>query len=322
MKRIIHKDTKQNKRHKLSKEREIINTLYINRPKSIVQTHCSKFLIGVEGNSIFRYNLKTKQKFRIAGSVCQRGHQDGTRNETRFDLPQDLTLSKDLKTLFIADWGNCVIRTICVGTGITSTLAGQVGRFDNVDSSKEKACFKYARHLKLSPDGNTLFVADYCDLRTICITTGQVDTICTKYKFIQDFELSPDGKHIYILNLKQCLKYNLKTNKSEIILEGQGFFWCKLSKNGQLLFISNRYENYIQVINTVKDDLIDTITTNFKPSKISNSISDDQLFVCYFENNNIQVLDISKYCTNFKTFLQLQLSKQSFLSRSLIKRFN
>jgi hypothetical protein len=36
----------------------------------------------------------------------------------------------------------------------------------------------------------------------------------------------------------------------------------------------------------------------------------------------IKICDISKYCTNFKTFLQLQLFKHSLLSRAVVKRFN
>jgi DNA-binding beta-propeller fold protein YncE len=296
-------------------------------PKSIIQTPCGKFLIGIESNSIFSYCLETKQKFRIAGCVNTRGHQDGTRNESRFNYPKGLTLSKDLKTLFISDRLNNVIRVVCVGTGITTTFAGKVNKFKQVDGSKEKACFYLPSTLKLSPDGKTLIVSDNSKLRTICITTGQVDTIDifdTFDTYIVDFALSPDGKHVIICHLNKVLKYNLETGKSEIILEDEGFdnfIGCELSKDGQLLFIVNEYK-HIQIVNIVTNKIIEIINLPFKPSKLKISTNAKQLYVIDYENDKIQVLDISNYYTNFKTFLQLQLSKHSFLSRLVVNRFN
>jgi WD40 repeat protein len=322
MKRSINKDEKHNKKQKLtdSKLCKIIDSIDITNPKSIIQTPCGKFLIGVEGFSIYKYNLETKQKFRIAGYVYRKGHQDGTRNESSFYSPNGLILSKDLKTLFITDGWYGVIRSICVGTGITTTFAGQVDRQQFVDGPKEKACFEYPISLKLSPDGNTLIVSDDSKLRTIYIATGQVATIDTFNTYIDDFELSPDGKHFIICHLNKVSKYHIETGKSEIILEDKGDLSCELSKDGQLLFISNYFSQYIKVVNLVTNEVIDKITVLFKISKITISTNANQLYICDLYKNNIQVLDISKYCTNFKTFLQLQLSKHSFLSRAVVTR--
>jgi DNA-binding beta-propeller fold protein YncE len=304
------------------KECKIIDTIYSINTACIIQTPCGKFLFGVKNNSIFRYCLKTKEKFRIAGSFYKMDHQDGTRDESGFNLPLGLTLSKDLKTLFVSDTFNGVIRAICVGTGVTTTFVGQVGSNKQVDGPKKKACFYYPSTLKLSPDGNTLFVADYSKLRTICIATGQVDTIDTFDNQIRNFTFFPDGKHIYILNSNQFLKYNLETCKSDIILEDNGYFGCELSKDGQLLFISNVTDQYIKVVNLVTNQAIDTINTFFKPYNLTISTNGKQLYIIDYKNGEIQVLDISKYCTNFKTLTQLQLSKHSFLSRAVVKRFS
>jgi sugar lactone lactonase YvrE len=303
-------------------ECEIMNTIEnIQYPEGIIQTPCGKFLIGIEKHSIFRYNLETKQKVRIAGSVDQFGHQDDTRNEARFKSPTSLTLSKDLKTLFVADLGNYVIRAICIVTGVTTTFAGQVGKRNCVDGSKEKACFEYLKGLKLSPDGNTLIVADDSNIRTICIATGQVNTICIFDICIYDFTLSPDGNHVTICHWTQILKYNIETGKSEIVSEEKGLEACGILNNEQLLFISY-LDNCIEVVNFDTNKVIDTITTRFEPQKMSISTNGKQLYVNDHDNDEIQVLDISKYCTNFKTFLQSQLSKHSFLPQQVIKIFN
>jgi DNA-binding beta-propeller fold protein YncE len=324
MKRSKTTDTKHNKKQKLSTNSEackIIDTIDIRHPENIIQTPCGTFLIGVEGDSIFKYCLETRQKFRIAGSVDQHGNQDGTRDEARFNYPTDLTLSKDLKTLFVADAWNRVIRAICIGTGITTTFAGQVGKPNHVDGPKEKACFEFIKIIKLSPDGNTLIVVDDSKLRTICVATGQVNTIYTIGSFrneIHDFSLSPDGKNVYISHWTQILKFNLETGKSEIILKGEtGFIGCDLSKDG-LLFISNHLNKEIKVVNIVTNQVIVTITIPSKPTNVR--IFTNRLYICNQRKPNIQVLEIYNYCTNFKTFLQSQLFKYSFLSRAVVKR--
>jgi DNA-binding beta-propeller fold protein YncE len=305
------------------KECKIIDySIDIQRPSDIIQTPCGKFFIGNEGHSIFRYCLETKQKFRIAGSVEQWGYQDGTRDESRFKMSGDLILSNYLKTLFVADTYNRVIRAICVGTGVTTTFAGQVGKYLIVDGQKEKACFARPQTLKLSPDGNTLYVSDVYKLRSICIATGQVNTIYTFEQQIQDFALSPDGKHIIICHCNEIVRYNLETGKSEIILKGDYFVTCDLSKDGQILFISNETNQNIKVVNLVTNQVIDTINISFEPGKLEISTNGKQLFVCCYFAKKIQVFDISKYCTNFKIFIQLQLSKHSFLPLQVINSFS
>jgi DNA-binding beta-propeller fold protein YncE len=298
---------KSNQNSKMSdlKECKIIDTIdNIKNPQGIIQTPCGKFLIGVEKNSIFRYCLKTKQKFRVAGSVDQPGYQDGTRDESRFYYPKGLTLSKDLKTLFVADSYNNVIRAICVGTGVVTTFSS-------------KSCPKT---LKLSPDGKNLFVVNNTDdLKTICIATGQ-DNQIDIVEDIENFTFSPDNKYIYICCFCDVLKYNLETCKSKLIFKGKrGYCGCEISKNGQILFLLNTWNNYIKVVNLVTNQVIDTINTLFEPSELNISTNGKQLYIC--NDNKIQILDISKYCVNFKTFIQLQLFNYSFLSRTVINRF-
>jgi DNA-binding beta-propeller fold protein YncE len=325
MKRSKTTDTKHNKKQKLSIISEackIIDTIDVTKPSCIIETPCGKFLIGIEGHSIFRYCLETKQNFRIAGCVNTRGYQDGTRDEARFKWPYGLTLSKDLKTLFVADDYNGVIRAICVQTGITTTFAGQFDIYDCVDGPKEKAYFEYPKSLKLSPDGNTLYVGDYFKLRTICIETGQVNTIGTFKNKIPDFTFSSDSKHVFIFHWTQVLKYNLETGKSEIVLEGfDEFFGCGISKDGQFLFITSYENKCIQVFNIVTNKVIDTIFVCIKPTKLTVSTKSKQLYVYNGKRDKVQVIDISKHCTNFKIFIQLQLFKHSFLPRQVI-RFN
>jgi DNA-binding beta-propeller fold protein YncE len=327
MKRLIHKDEKHNKKQKLSNilECEIIDSIVIQQPNSIIQTPCGKFLIGVEGNSVFLYNLKTKQKFRIAGSVEQSGYQDGTRDESRFHYPSSLTLSKDCKTLFVADKFNCVIRAICIKTGVTTTFVGQLYARKSIDGPKEKACFQNPGSLELSPDGNTLFVADHHCLRTICIATRQVKTIYYEYinNFGNDlcnFTFFSDGKNIIICDCEKYFKYNIENRSKTLLKYGSGYSHCEMSKHGELLFVSNHTNKLIQVVDIATETVICTLSTSFNATRFTSIAK--RLYARDYINNIIYIINISEYYTNFKTFTQLQLSKHSFLSRAVIKRFS
>jgi DNA-binding beta-propeller fold protein YncE len=99
--------------------------------------------------------------------------------------------------------------------------------------------------------------------------------------------------------------------------EDQSILGFDISKNGQIMFISNGYK-HIKVFNLATDKVINTITITFKPQKMSISTNGKQLHVCD-DGNNVRILDISNYCTNFKTFIQLQLTKYSFLPRQVIR---
>jgi hypothetical protein len=119
--------------------------------------------------------------------------------------------------------------------------------------------------------------------------------------------------------LNKVLKYNIETGKSELVLKAKGLKECGISKDGQLLFILHKLKSFIKVVNIVTNQVIDTITLHFETdNNMTISTNGKQLYIGnYFK---IQVLDISKYCANFKTFIQLQLFKHSFLPRSVIKR--
>jgi DNA-binding beta-propeller fold protein YncE len=297
---------------------DIINQKITN----FIQTPCGKFLIGFEGQSIVRYNLETEQKYRIAGSIDQSGFKDGTRDESRFNYPQDLILSKDLKTLFVSDTNNLFIRAICVQSGITTTIYSQIELNNFIWKPKKNSVFSKPTTLTFTPDSKTLLVTDWEILRSICMETGQIDTICTCEDSICNVIFFPDGKHIFIETFDQILKYNLETREFEIILNNIDVNGCYLSKDGQFLFLSDYHRKLINVINIATND-VDTIVTNFNPRIVTKTTNEKRLYVnnVSFVKNEVVVLDISEYCTNFKTFTQLQLAKHSFLPRIFITRF-
>jgi DNA-binding beta-propeller fold protein YncE len=270
------------------------------RPISTIATRYGKFLIIVEATKIFRYDLETGHKNEI------------TQNKYIFNNPKGLTFSKDFKTLFVVDSVNGIIYAICVQTGETTILA--------------KLSCQHSESLQLSPDGKTLYLVDCDKLITICIATGQVDKIQKFENYIHDITLSPDGKHIYVSYFDRVLKFNIETCKVELVFDesasvnnNNNFNSLHLSNNDHLLFVSNHEGSVINIINISSNDQIDQIKC-FEPCNIT--CSDGKLYICNYNDNFIYIIDISKYCTNFKTFTQLQLSKYSFLPRQVIEIIN
>lgn len=95
-----------------------------------------------------------------------------------FDRPMGLAISRDGKTLYVADSDNNRIRTVSVATGRTALLAG-TGQAGLKDGPAKQARFKRPVSLLLSSDGRTLYVVEWGNnaIRSINLITKQVTTV-------------------------------------------------------------------------------------------------------------------------------------------------
>lgn len=95
-----------------------------------------------------------------------------------FDRPMGLAISKDGKTLYVADSDNNRIRTVNVATGQTALLAG-TGRAGLKDGAAKTAQFKRPVSLLLSSNGKTLYVVELGNhaVRAIDLVKKRVATI-------------------------------------------------------------------------------------------------------------------------------------------------
>lgn len=95
-----------------------------------------------------------------------------------FDRPMGLAISKNGKTLYVADSDNHRIRTVDVATGQTAILAG-TGKSGLKNGAANKARFKRPVSLLLSSNGRTLYVVEWGNhaIRTIDLVTKRVATM-------------------------------------------------------------------------------------------------------------------------------------------------
>lgn len=169
----------------------------LSDPTGIALSRNEKFLYIVDRNNnrIRKLNLKTKQTFYITGAgeinssnESQNGYQEGgaCQNEIRkrvagcayFNRPTGIALSRDGKSLYIADASNNRVRKVNIKTRQTSLLAGS-GAYGYADGPASQAQFRGPYSLALSPSGRYLNVADKYNhaIRAINLTTGQVSTL-------------------------------------------------------------------------------------------------------------------------------------------------
>jgi hypothetical protein len=111
----------------------------------------------------------------IAGQFSHGGENDGPFDQASFSYPTALTA--DAGHVYVADYSNCLVRTLDLGAQVTSLLAGSgsCGHSDGTGASADLGLGVYG--LTLDSAG-TIYAADYGDngIRAITVPGGVVTT--------------------------------------------------------------------------------------------------------------------------------------------------
>jgi len=109
----------------------------------------------------------------MAGSPRSRTLRDGVGAEAQFAQPYGVWGVGT--TLFVADHGNEVIRTVDTVTRRVTTLAGVPGKQGYADGPADAALFRYLRGIWA--DDNYAYVIDPPNIRRVRVDTGEVNTL-------------------------------------------------------------------------------------------------------------------------------------------------
>jgi hypothetical protein len=135
------------------------------------------------------------------------GYANGTGTSASFNYPRGITT--DGTNLYVAEYGNHLIRKIVISTGVVTTLAG-TGSQGNSNGTGTSASFK--QNNGVTTDGTNLYVADTSNhlIRKIVISTGVVTTLAgtgsqgnsngtgTSASFYFPKGITTDGTNLYV----------------------------------------------------------------------------------------------------------------------------
>jgi sugar lactone lactonase YvrE len=178
-------------------------------PSGVVTDGATAYLADTNNNAIRAVSLATGDVTTVAGPG--HGDADGPAALARFNGPTGLALAPN-GILYIADTGNSEIRRLDLNTQTVTTVAGAPQAGFN-DGSLAAARFDDPMGLALSPDGNTLYVADTGNdaIRAINFSAGTVTTLAggavgasdgvgaaAQFDLPTGLALSADGTILYI----------------------------------------------------------------------------------------------------------------------------
>lgn len=167
------------------------------------------FIADTDQSMIRKLDLSSMMVSTIAGSTSP-GFADGVGAAAQFNHPYGMAVTKDGKTLYVADVGNNAIRAIDLATNTVTTIAGH--NYGYKDGIGMAAQFYDPTGLAFSPDEKTLYITDFnnhlirkLDLTTMAVTTiagqpnicGSHDGIGTAATLCSPAMLATDGKSLY-----------------------------------------------------------------------------------------------------------------------------
>lgn len=150
-------------------------------PKGIkISSDGLSLFIADNGNCLIRkINLNTNTVSTIAGVSNAFAFADSSIGQyAMFNQPLDMAIAGD-SLLYISDSENHVIRKLNLNTTAVTTIAGSPGNFGTLDGTGSAARFHTPNGLSLSPNGQTLYVADAGNhkIRKINLSNNLVSTL-------------------------------------------------------------------------------------------------------------------------------------------------
>jgi hypothetical protein len=135
------------------------------------------FVTEYPAHAIRKIVIATGEVTTLAGLPETAGYTNGTGDAARFNCPAGMAMD-GAGNLFVADYGNHMIRKVVVATGEVSTLAGTARNLGHADGTGADAQFSGPYGMTSDGAGN-LFVTDNGNttIRKVVIATGEVSTL-------------------------------------------------------------------------------------------------------------------------------------------------
>jgi hypothetical protein len=172
-----------------------------------ITTDGTNLYVADNGNHLIRKVVISTGAVTTVAGTGSSGSANGTGTSASFSSPQGITT--DGTNLYVADYGNHLIRKIVISTGAVTTVAG-TGSSGSANDTGTSASFNTPTGV--TTDGTNLYVSDSDNhlIRKIVISTGAVTTVAgtgssgsangtgTSASISQPYEITTDGTNLYV----------------------------------------------------------------------------------------------------------------------------
>ena len=162
---------------------------------------------GSSSSSTTTDNTTTSGAVTTLAGTGSSGSANGTGTSASFNSPTGITT--DGTNLYVAEYGNHLIRKIVISTGVVTTVAG-TGSTGSANGTGTSASFNYP--VGITTVGTNLYVADQNNhlIRKIVISTGAVTTLAgtgssgsangtgTSASFYSPIGITTGGTNLYV----------------------------------------------------------------------------------------------------------------------------
>ena len=196
------------------------------------------YIADRDNHVIRKWNRLLSETVTIAGNMIEdnvnpNGFVNGDATSSRFNLPEDLCITKNGRFLFVADMGNYCVRKIDTFTNQVSTLAGNnvIGHADGIGIN---ATFGFITAHVIDITDSFLYVSDNdtitnrCLIRKISTLSGEVTTLfdssentVVNFTSITALAIDPFSSYLLIGDTNRLYKFDLLSNDELNLVEGQ-----------------------------------------------------------------------------------------------------
>jgi hypothetical protein len=175
-----------------------------------ITTDGTNLYVADNGNHLIRKVVISTGAVTTVAGTGSSGSANGTGTSASFSSPQGITT--DGTNLYVADYGNHLIRKIVISTGAVTTVAG-TGSSGSANGTGTSASI--SQPYEITTDGTNLYVAEYGNylIRKIVISTGVVTTVAgtvsggsangtgTSASFSFPMGITNDGTNLYVADM-------------------------------------------------------------------------------------------------------------------------
>lgn len=218
-------------------------TASFNYPVGLATDGTNLFVTEYYGNKIRKIVISSGVVTTLAGSNTA-GHADGTGTAATFNIPVGITT--DGENLYVAEYGNHMVRKIAISSAVVTTLAGTAGIAGHNNGTGTAASFSSPHFL--TTDGTNLFVADYGNsyIRKIVISSGVVTDAQNVGGLIG---ITTDGTNLFITDFTngEVVKYAIGASTGATIATGLNQP-MGIASDGTNLYVADSSNNKVVVI--------------------------------------------------------------------------